>query len=90
MTKQELLARLLHEPILIEPLATAGYHRIALHADRDPKNGVWIALASSSSTQVVRDRGAAYACLGGRHRRLTDQEVEGIVSRLRGFFAFSS
>lgn len=57
MTKRELLARLVHDPIVIEPLGMAGYHRVALHADRDPKNGVWIALASSTSTPVVRDRG---------------------------------
>lgn len=90
MTKQELLARLLHEPIVIEPVATAGYHRIALHADRDPKNGVWIPLASFTSTPVVWDRGAAYACVGRRRLRLTGRDVEGVVSRLRGFFAFSS
>jgi hypothetical protein len=89
MTKRELLARLVHEPIVIEPLG-AGYHRIALHADRDPRNGVRIALVSSTGTAVVRDRGAAYACVGGRRLRLTDREVDSVVSRLRRFFAFRS
>ena len=87
MTKQELLARLVHEPIVIEPFRIAEYHRIGLHGDRDPKNGVWIALVSSANTTIVQRRGAAYACVDGRRPRLTDREVESVISRLREFFA---
>jgi hypothetical protein len=88
MTKRELLARLVHEPIVIEPLG-AGYHRIALHADRDPRNGVWIALVSSTGTAVVEDRRASYVSVDGRRMRMTGRELESVIARLRLFFTFS-
>lgn len=88
MTKQECIARLLHEPVVIEPLPTAGYHRPhSLHADHEPKR-----MASGSRSRLPGERrsiGIAERptpCVGGRRLRLTDREVEGIVSRLRGLF----
>ncbi|HET8796891.1 MAG TPA: hypothetical protein VFO89_04355 [Thermoanaerobaculia bacterium] len=89
MTKRELLSRLVYEPIAIEPVGMGGYHRISLHAERDTKDGVWIEFASSTRAPVVQDRATAYACVNGQLLRLTGREVESVISRVRGIFAFS-
>ena len=62
MTKRELLARLVHEPIVIEPRTAAGYDRIALHAD----GGTACGPGSRHSRASREDCEAAYAYVDGR------------------------
>ena len=45
MTKRELIVSLARDPIAIQRASTRCSYRIAPHADLDPRNGMWIALA---------------------------------------------
>jgi hypothetical protein len=86
MTKRELMARLVHEPILIERVSNLSYYRIAPHGDPDPTSGVWIALAPVAGAPLAEDHQQVYARMNGRTVRLTYREAEAVVSRLRRLF----
>jgi hypothetical protein len=86
MTKRELIARLVHEPILIERVSNLSYYRIAPHGDPDPTRGVWIALAPVAGAPLAEDHRQVYARLNGRTIRLTSRETEEVVARLRRLF----
>lgn len=42
MTKQELVARLTRDPVVVQQIAKLAHYRIALHDDPDPSGGVWL------------------------------------------------
>jgi len=88
MTKRELVARLVRDPILIEPVGTVTCYRIALQDDPDPNGGVWLALAPMVGTLATQDYRHALARLDGRAIRLTHRETELLIGRLRGLLEF--
>jgi hypothetical protein len=85
MTKRELIARLVHEPILIERVSNLSYYRIAPHGDPDPAS-VWIALVPVAGAPLAEDHRQAYARMNGRTVRLTYRETEEVVARLGRLF----
>jgi hypothetical protein len=86
MTKRELIARLVHEPILIERVSNFSYYRIAPHGDPDPTSGVWIALAPPAGAPLAEDHRQVYARMNGRRVRLNYRETEEVVARLCRLF----
>lgn len=86
MTKRELVARLSHDPIVIERVSNLSYYRIAPHGDPDPTSGVWIALAPVAGAPLAEDHRQVYARMNGRRVRLTYRETEEVVARLRRLF----
>jgi hypothetical protein len=87
MTKHEFVARLAHDPILVEQVANLTYYRVALHGARDAKNAVLIGLAPVAGTLLVEDYDQVYARVNGKMVKLSPRDVEVIVSRLRRVFA---
>jgi hypothetical protein len=87
MTKRALLARLTREPITVEPICPLTMYRVALHSDRDPNGGVWLALASIESALLVQDYAAVHAYIEGKAVSLTYRETEILMERLRRLFA---
>jgi hypothetical protein len=85
MTKRELVARLIHDPIVVEQIAKLGHYRIAVHNDPDPHGGVWLGLAPVGGTLLVEDYANVYARIDGKVVPLTYRETEAVVSRLRRF-----
>lgn len=86
MTKRELVARLVRDPILIEPVGMVTCYRVALHDDPDPSGGVWIALAPIAGTLLLDEYRHVHARVSGKVIRLTSRETEAVVSRLRRLF----
>jgi hypothetical protein len=86
MTKRELLARLVHDPVVIERVSNLSHYRIAPHGDPDPTSGVWIALVPVPGAPLAEDPRQVYARMNGRTVRLTSRETEEIVARLGRLF----
>lgn len=83
MTKQELVARLTRDPIVVQQIAKLAHYRVALHGDPDPSGGVWLGLARVAGTLLVEDYAQVYAHMNGKVVLLTYRETEAVVSRLR-------
>ncbi|MEO8035756.1 MAG: hypothetical protein ABI837_15070 [Acidobacteriota bacterium] len=86
MTKRELIERLTHDPIVVEPISPLTYYRVALCNDPDPNGGVWLALASIGGMLVVEDYAAVHAHLDGKTVRLTNRDTDQLIARLRRLF----
>jgi hypothetical protein len=86
MTKRELIHRLTHDPIVVEPICPLTFYRVALCDDPDPNGGVWLALASIGRMLVVEDYRAVHAHVGGKTVRLTNRETALLMARLRRLF----
>lgn len=86
MTKQQLIARLTREPIVVQQIATLARYRISLHGDRDRSGGVWLGLVRVAGPLLVEDYAEVHARVNGRVVFLAEHETDVIVSRLRRFF----
>ncbi|HEY0160781.1 MAG TPA: hypothetical protein VGF28_26080 [Thermoanaerobaculia bacterium] len=86
MTKQEFIARLTRDPIVVEQIAKLSHYRIALHDDPDARGGVWIDLSRVAGTLFVDDYEQVYARVDGKIVHLTHRDVDAVVSRLRQLF----
>lgn len=89
MTKRELLHRLTHDPIVVEPVCPLTYYRVALFDDPDPNGGVWLALASIGRMLVVENYADVHAHVDGKTVRLTSRETELLMARLRRLFTLN-
>lgn len=87
MTKQELVAALTHDPIVIEQVGKLTCYRVALHGARGGGNSVLIGLAPVAGALLPEDYGQVYARVDGRLVNLNAQEAAAIVARLRRLFA---
>jgi len=87
MTKQELVAALLHDPIVIEKVATFTYYRVAPHATPNTaENCMLIGLVPIAGALLPEDFSAVYARAGGKTVKLGREEVAAIVGRLQEVF----
>lgn len=86
MTKHELLARLVREPIVIQSVANLACYRIGLHGVAD-RSAVVIGAGLDGDDWFGDDHEYAYACVDGRTVRLTSRDVQAIAGPLRRIFA---
>jgi hypothetical protein len=87
MTKHQLLARLVRDPIRVEAIRELTCYRVAPHGEHDPNAGVYLCLAPIGGELVVLDYAMVYAHIEGKDVKLSYRETERIAARLRRLFA---
>ena len=86
MTKRELLARLLSEPISLEREAVVVRYQVSLATDRDHSRGVSIAIAPEFGPLDGYGFDDAFACLDGKLVKLSMAEADAITHHVRQTF----
>jgi hypothetical protein len=88
MTKRELVAALIRDPIVIEQVAKLTYYRVSPHGMHDvAENSVLIGLVPIAGVLLPEDFGQVYARADGKSVQLTAQEAAAIVARVQRMFA---